>query len=256
MLEINIKKPMNHASLSYMYTDNNGNERGWHGLNLLHLWLDWASRKPILGAADDAIVTGEIIVEDEKACVGPIPFGELMQAIRPIVGFTEDDDMLSVVKADGEVETLYYFSEKAARDAGAEFTFRAIGVCSKCGAPLFRSANHEYISQCFECESDFFEFEQDTPRPELNKVVYVYHEHFEGNAYGEQIIRVFQSEETGRKFLRERVEKVYATTWEDFLSEGTLCGDVGNAVTDDYVCIKYGDGNCAFFVLDSKEVEE
>lgn len=247
-----IKNCMNRASLTYGYTDKNGNVREWSRLNLLHLWLDWASRKPILGAADDAIVTGEIIVEDETYSFGPIPFGELMQTIRPVVGFTEDDDMLSEVKADGEVETLYYFSEKAARDAGAEFTFRAIGVCSKCGAPLFQSANHEYISQCFECEEDFFEFEQDTPRPELNHVVYVYHEHYDSNAYGEQLIRVFQSEEAGKQFLRERVEKVYGMTWDEVADN--LIDDRDDTFEDNYVSISDGNG-CAFFVLDRKEVE-
>ena len=61
-----IRNAMNRAFLTYRYTDKNGNVREWSRLNLLHLWLDWASRKPILGAADDAIVTGEITVEDEN----------------------------------------------------------------------------------------------------------------------------------------------------------------------------------------------
>lgn len=248
----NIKNCMNRACLTYRYTDKNGNVREWSRLDLLHLWLDWASRKPILGAADDESVTGEIIVEDEKYSFGPILFCVLMQAIRPVVGFTEDDDMLSVVKADGEVETLYYFSEKAARDAGAEFTFRAIGICPKCGAPLFWSANHEYISQCFECESYFFEFEQDTPHPELNKVVYVYHEHYDSNAYGEQLIRVFQSEEAGKRFLRGRVERVYGMTWDAVADN--LIDDRDDTFEDNYVSISDGNG-CAFFILDCKEVE-
>lgn len=35
-----------------------------------------------------------------------------------------------------------------------------IGECEKCGAPLFRSQVRGYAFQCFECDEDFYSFEQ------------------------------------------------------------------------------------------------
>lgn len=37
-----------------------------------------------------------------------------------------------------------------------------IGVCFKCGGPLFPSFLPDYTSQCFGCDEDFYSFEQDT----------------------------------------------------------------------------------------------
>lgn len=37
---------------------------------------------------------------------------------------------------------------------------RSIGICKRCGSPLFPSQIEGYTSQCFTCDEDFFSFEQ------------------------------------------------------------------------------------------------
>ena len=41
---------------------------------------------------------------------------------------------------------------------------RSVGWCKRCGAPLFKSENPEYVYQCFGCEEDFYAFEQQERR--------------------------------------------------------------------------------------------
>ena len=36
------------------------------------------------------------------------------------------------------------------------------GTCRKCGSPLFKSLTSDYDVQCFICDEDFYQFEQDT----------------------------------------------------------------------------------------------
>lgn len=38
----------------------------------------------------------------------------------------------------------------------------SIGTCFRCGSPLFPSQIEGYTSQCFNCDEDFFSFEQET----------------------------------------------------------------------------------------------
>ena len=38
----------------------------------------------------------------------------------------------------------------------------SVGVCSRCGYPLFPSFLPDYTSQCFNCDEDFYGFEQET----------------------------------------------------------------------------------------------
>ena len=35
------------------------------------------------------------------------------------------------------------------------------GICCRCGSPLFKSLLPGYDYQCFTCDEDFYEFEQD-----------------------------------------------------------------------------------------------
>ncbi len=37
----------------------------------------------------------------------------------------------------------------------------SVGICKRCGKPLFLSFNKVYSYQCFECEEDFYAFEQE-----------------------------------------------------------------------------------------------
>lgn len=38
---------------------------------------------------------------------------------------------------------------------------KSCGTCRRCGSPLFPSDLPEYAFQCFECDEDFYAFEQD-----------------------------------------------------------------------------------------------
>jgi len=37
----------------------------------------------------------------------------------------------------------------------------SVGVCKRCGGPLFESNLSDYKYQCFECDEDFYAFEQE-----------------------------------------------------------------------------------------------
>ena len=84
-------------------------------------------------------------------------------------------------------------------------------------------------------------------------IVYVYHEYNDEEAYGEQIINVFDNPESGLKFLRERVEKAYEMTLEELKTWDLL--DPDDTVKEDYVSIRNDGGDISFFILDQKVVQ-
>ena len=45
----------------------------------------------------------------------------------------------------------------------AEF-IESIGICKKCGTPLFPSDVPQYESQCFDCDEDFYSIEQEVKK--------------------------------------------------------------------------------------------
>lgn len=89
---------------------------------------------------------------------------------KPVVVRTNGDGYLT---ADGEIAV---FSDepqaqcymKRLKRKGVKVKFRgysySIGICKKCGSPLFPSDLEErgYVSQCFSCDEDFYGFEQKT----------------------------------------------------------------------------------------------
>ena len=81
-------------------------------------------------------------------------------------------------------------------------------------------------------------------------VVYVYHEHNDADAFGEMVTKVFSSMAAGKAYLKNRVEQVYKTTWE----EVTKMAGEDDTVKPDYVSISNGNG-CAFFTLTRVSVE-
>ena len=56
-----------------------------------------------------------------------------------------------------------YLKSKGLTDEEIEWlVFReSIGTCVRCGEPLFPSDIEGYTSQCFNCDEDFFGFEQE-----------------------------------------------------------------------------------------------
>lgn len=57
----------------------------------------------------------------------------------------------------------YHHRRRDARKVSPH-VLRSVGWCKRCGAPLFKSENPEYVYQCFGCEEDFYAFEQQEGR--------------------------------------------------------------------------------------------
>ena len=74
---------------------------------------------------------------------------------------TIDDDSGTIIFAsiDAGREWLQRngYSDEEATNAAY---LRSIGVCKKCGAPLFPSLLPDYAYQCFQCDEDFYAIEQ------------------------------------------------------------------------------------------------
>lgn len=90
---------------------------------------------------------------------------------RPVDGITINTELEFLLDGDGEVRT--FASPEQARsfltDAGVgpeelrQMTIlESCGTCCRCGSPLFQSLLPGYSFQCFTCDEDFYQFEQDT----------------------------------------------------------------------------------------------
>lgn len=64
---------------------------------------------------------------------------------------------------------LFSSQEEAEAEAKKDRAYfrilRSVGVCKRCGSPLFKSMISGYTSQCFTCDEDFFDFEQGADSP-------------------------------------------------------------------------------------------
>ncbi len=81
--------------------------------------------------------------------------------------------------------------------------------------------------------------------------VYVYKEFCDGEAYGEEIIEVYESREDALKKLRERVEEYCECPFEDIPTKFDL--DDGDEIREDYVSMYVGKG-VAFWIVEEKTV--
>ena len=90
---------------------------------------------------------------------------------RPIDGITINTNLEFLLDDDGEVRM--FDSPEQAKSfltaAGVEpeelrhmTIMESCGICRKCGSPLFKSLLPGYTFQCFTCDEDFYQFEQDT----------------------------------------------------------------------------------------------
>ena len=90
---------------------------------------------------------------------------------RPIDGITINTKLEFLLDDNGEV--LIFDNQEQARSfltaAGVEpeelrhmTIMESCGICRKCGSPLFESLLPGYDYQCFTCDEDFYQFEQDT----------------------------------------------------------------------------------------------
>ena len=90
---------------------------------------------------------------------------------RPVNSITINGKSEFLLNDDGEVQV--FDSEEQARSfltaAGVEpeelchmTIIESCGICRRCGSPLFKSLLPGYAYQCFTCNEDFYQFEQDT----------------------------------------------------------------------------------------------
>ncbi len=90
---------------------------------------------------------------------------------RPVDGITINTELEFLLDDDGKVRT--FDSPEQARlfltAAGVEpeelrhmTVMESCGTCCRCGSPLFQSLLPGYSFQCFTCDADFYQFEQDT----------------------------------------------------------------------------------------------
>ena len=90
---------------------------------------------------------------------------------RPVDGITINPELEVLLDDNGDVRM--FDSEEQALSS---LTFAGVGpeelrhmtimescgTCCKCGSLLFRSLSPGYTFQCFTCDEDFYQFEQDT----------------------------------------------------------------------------------------------
>lgn len=79
----------------------------------------------------------------------------------------KDGDMNYIEDDDGCVEVFKSFmdADRKLRTNGVDLNKikfnHAVGVCRFCGSPLFVSDDDEYTYQCFNCDEDYYNFEQE-----------------------------------------------------------------------------------------------
>lgn len=90
---------------------------------------------------------------------------------RPVDGITINTELEFLLNDDGEVRI--FDNQEQARSflsaAGVEpeelrhmTIMESCGTCCRCGSPLFKSLSPGYTFQCFTCDEDFYQLEQDT----------------------------------------------------------------------------------------------
>ena len=90
---------------------------------------------------------------------------------RPVDGIAINPELEVLLDDNGDVRMFdseeQALSSLTAAGVGPEelrhmTIMESCGTCCKCGSPLFRSLSPGYTFQCFTCDEDFYQFEQDT----------------------------------------------------------------------------------------------
>ena len=89
---------------------------------------------------------------------------------HPVNGITLNGDLEFLLDDAGEVR-LFDSPEEAksflivsgfdSEELRHMTIMESYGICCRCGSPLFKSLLHGYDYQCFTCDEDFYQFEQD-----------------------------------------------------------------------------------------------
>ena len=123
---------------------------------------EWLTMEQILNYEQEmlALLAEKVEVGMDKVVVG-----------RPVGGIAINSELEFILDTDGSVR--YFDGIEQAKDVLRQdgvpkeamqfFTFlHSCGVCRRCGVPLFPSLIEGYNYQCFECDEDFYSFEQDS----------------------------------------------------------------------------------------------
>lgn len=113
-------------------------------------------------------------------------------------------------------------------------------LCNEIGADIFDGLYNA-------CEVTF---PDEFCEPKTVKV-YVYKEYNDDNAYGEELIEVYQSKDKAVARLRERVESAYKLPWDEIPREYGF--DDRDTFEEDYVSIDDGQ-SCSFWIVEEKHV--
>ena len=68
-----------------------------------------------------------------------------------VMYFDSLEDVISVMRAGGATDMDLLLARTA----------KSVGICKRCGHPLFESFINGYMVQCFHCDEDFYSFEQE-----------------------------------------------------------------------------------------------
>lgn len=122
----------------------------------------------LVGDLKDAVGIGYV---PHTCLAGKHKCGYKYAVFRPHVYPHEKNELL--MNVDGSVRIFYsikeaheyYESSPLYQNSpkirvGSLKYLRSMGICKRCGSPLFRSLTPGYRYQCFTCDEDFYEIEQ------------------------------------------------------------------------------------------------
>lgn len=93
-----------------------------------------------------------------KVIVGSHPHGITLNAMEYLV-----DDEGDVIEFASAEEARDFLRAHGVTDGemNAMFFLHSVGTCKRCGFTLYPNMIGDYKTQCFNCDEDFFDFEQE-----------------------------------------------------------------------------------------------
>ena len=83
--------------------------------------------------------------------------------INPELEFLLDDDgSVRMFDSEEQAQSFLIAAGVVPEELNHMTIMESCGTCRKCGSPLFKSLTPDYAFQCFTCDEDFYQFEQDT----------------------------------------------------------------------------------------------
>ena len=92
----------------------------------------------------------------------------------------------------------------------------------------------------------------ETGKMEMEKKIYVYKEYNDEDAYGEELIELYEDRKDALDRLRKGVEQAYRMPWWKIPSKLGLGNN--DTFTEDYVAIGYPDGPTSYYIVEEKRI--